>query len=68
MVTDERATAEDLAVERKQHRGQWIAIKDNRVIDAASNAADLIDRLVTKGESGWVLDRVPEDPDTVFIL
>jgi hypothetical protein len=68
MVIDERATAEDLAAELADHRGQWVAIRDNQVIDAADTPAELIDRLGKRSETGWVLDHVQQDPNTVYIL
>jgi hypothetical protein len=68
MVTDERVTPEELAEELTRFRGQWVAIKDNRVVEAAATPAEVIDRLTAKGEVGWVLDRVPEDPNAVYVL
>jgi hypothetical protein len=68
MVTELLTPAEELAAERERHRGEWIAIKGNHVIDAAKAPSELIERLRSKGETDWVIDHVPTERNAVFIL
>jgi hypothetical protein len=67
MVTDEKARIEASA-ELAKYRGQWVAIRRGEVVAAAEDPAEVLRQVEERGLTGWVLDRVPEDPDTIYVL
>ena len=59
---------EEKQIDREKYRGQWIAIKNDEVVAAAATPDEVIRQIEELGIVGWVLDRVPENPDSIFIL
>jgi sirohydrochlorin ferrochelatase len=68
MVVEQQVDPEKLAAELAEHRGQWVAIREGHVVAAAEDPADVLRQVEERGLTGWVLDRVSEDPDTIYIL
>jgi hypothetical protein len=68
MVVEQRVTPRELAAELAKYRGQWVAIRNGEVVAAAEDPADVLRQVEERGVTGWVLDRVPEDPNTIYIL
>jgi hypothetical protein len=64
VVTADRVVVPNL----DEYRGQWVAIKGSDVIAAADDPAEVLRQVEERGVTGWVLDRVPENPDTIFVL
>ena len=50
------------------YRGVWVAIKGSGVIAAADDPAEVLRQVEALGATGWVLDRVLENPDTIFVF
>lgn len=67
MVTD-AARDERLAANLDEYRGKWVAMKDGAVIASADDPAEVLRVVEERGLTGWALDRVPENPDAVFVL
>jgi hypothetical protein len=67
MVVEE-LPRDELGPDLDAYRGQWGAIKGSVVIAAAADPSDVLRQVEERGETGWVLDRVPENPDSIFVL
>ena len=67
MVTD-AARDERSAPALDEHRGKWVAMKDGVVVASADDPAEVVRVVEQRGLTGWALDRVPENPDAVFVL
>jgi hypothetical protein len=69
MVT-ETAERERLLVpaDIDKYRGQWVAIKRAEVVASADTPTKVLRLVEEGGITGWVLDHVPDNPDTIFIL
>lgn len=68
MTVAERLISDQLAQDLSNYRGQWVAIKDSRVVAASAEAGDLLRQLRDKKVAGAALHRVPENPRAVYIL
>lgn len=64
VVLAERELAPDL----DQYRGQWVAIKDSRVVASGTTPTDVLEQVRGKGLGRVELHRVPEDGDAAYIL
>jgi hypothetical protein len=67
MAVAERVLSEGTR-ELEKYRGQWVALKDSRVVAAGATPAEVLQELEAKGITGAALDHVPDDPRTVYIL
>lgn len=54
--------------ELDKYRGKWVAIKDGIVVIAGETPSEILRKVRDQDLSGWVLDRVPEDPHAIYIL
>jgi hypothetical protein len=68
MLVAERVISDQLAQDLSSYRGQWVAIKDSKVVAASVEATDLLKQLRDRKVVGAALHRVPEDPQSVYIL
>lgn len=68
MTVAERVISDELATGLSDYRGQWVAIKNSKVVAASVEASDLLKQLRDKKVVGAALYRVPEDPRAVYIL
>ena len=64
----ERVISDELAAGLSEYRGQWVAIKNSKVVAASVDASALLKELRDKNVAGAVLHRVPEDPQAAYIL
>lgn len=64
----ERIRTLELAAALTRYRGQWVALKEGEVVASDPDAAALITSLRTKGIEGTALHRVPEEPQTTYVL
>ena len=65
---DETVIDPRLRQELWRHRGQWAAIKGNRVVAFGSTPKQVLRRALRKGVSDVVLHRVPEDGENSYLL
>jgi hypothetical protein len=68
MLVAERVISDQLAQDLGSYRGQWVAIKNSKIVAASADAGDLLRQLRDKKVNGAALHRVPEDPRALYIL
>lgn len=51
-----------------KYRGQWVAIKGDEIVAAADTPAEVLRDVEERGVTGWVLDRIPDNADAIFVL
>lgn len=51
-----------------KYRGKWVAIKGSKVVASGDDPTEVLRQVEKRGLTGWVLDRVPENPDSIFVL
>ena len=51
-----------------KYRGQWVAIKGDEIVAAADTPAEVLRDVEERGVTGWVLDRIPDSADAIFVL
>jgi hypothetical protein len=68
MVVVERPTRTELERGLAEYRGQWVAIKNDSVVAHGATPTEVLSQLRQLGIEDAALDRVPEDPHTVFVL
>lgn len=51
-----------------RYRGQWVAIKGDEIVAAADTPAEVLRDVDERGVTGWVLDRIPDSADAIFVL
>jgi hypothetical protein len=68
MLVAERLISDQIAQDLSSYRGQWVAIKNSKIVAASAEAGDLLKQLRDKKVAGAALHRVPEDPRAVYIL
>lgn len=62
------AESDLLAPDLEKHRGEWVAIKDGKVVASGKNASDVVRQLREQEIVDAALHRVAESPDTAFVL
>ena len=67
MVVEARRD-EELEDPRAKYRGRWVAIKAGRIVVTGETPTDVLREIKERRITGWVLDRIPEDPDSLFDL
>jgi hypothetical protein len=68
MTVAERVISDELATDLSNYRGQWVAIKNSKIVAVSAAAGDLLKQLRDKKVAGAALHRVPEDPQASYIL
>jgi len=66
MVVAERGDL--LAPDLDKNRGEWVAIKDGKVVAAGKSAVEVVQQLQDRKISGAALHRVATSPDAAFVL
>lgn len=51
-----------------KYRGQWVAIKGDEIVAAADTPTEVLRDVEERGVTGWVLDRIPDSADAIFVL
>ena len=68
MLVAERLISDQIAQDLINYRGQWVAIKNSKIVAASAKAGDLLKQLRDNKVAGAALHRVPEDPQATYIL
>ena len=68
MATKTLERDEAQAPDLSKYRGQWIAIKGRDVVASGDTPRQVLTQVEKQGLTGWALDRVPENPDSIFVL
>ena len=57
-----------LAPDLEKHLGQWVAIKDGRIVAAGKTAVEVVRQLRVRKVEGAALHRVNESPNAALVL
>ena len=66
VATRERELLAPKAIDK--HRGQWVAIRGDEIVAAADTPDEFLRDVDERGVTGWVLDRIPDSADAIFVL